>query len=200
MIKTITLFLAIAAACSATIVINTDQSASGSLGTVDFTDNPSCNPCFGETDGKQVQFDGIESLLANGGQSRIESIDGLFTSMQISVPGFAFDRLVFRLFGPGANGQSVAIVAEDTAGLQFAAVLPLGNNPSGEFFNVQSDAGQQIKSVSFQTSGNGVEDLRQVRVGGFTNDGSAAVPEPVTYLLTGAGLMGLSLIRRLKTR
>lgn len=189
-------FLAIAAACNAAIVINNDQTASGALGTVHYTDNPSCNPCFGDRGGIVVRFDSTESLIAKGGQSRIESVDGLFTSMLITVPGFSFDRMVFRLFGPAAAGETVSILATDTAGLAFAAILPLGNNPSGKFFNIQSDAVEQIKSVAFNISGGGAEDLRQVRIGGFSNEDGGAVPEPATFLLIGAGLAVTTVLKK----
>lgn len=183
---------------NASIIINTDQSASGSLGTVDFTDGTGI-VVLGETDGTIVEFAGTESLLANGGQARIESEnDASFTDLDISVPGFAFDRLVFRLFNPVSDG-TVTIRATDDSGTVFEETLAL-TGTSGEFFNVQSDNVQQIASVSF-TSSAGVQDIRQVRVGGLTEEGGAPpeIPEPGTMALLGSGLLAVG-FRKYRTK
>ena len=180
---------------NASIIINTDQSASGSLGTVNFMDNTGTT-VFGETDGAIVEFAGIESLVASGGQSRITSeIDTSFTDLNISVPGFTFDRLVFRLFNPVSDG-TVTIRATDDGGNVFEQTLAL-TGVSGEFFNVQSDNVQQIASVSFTSAG--VQDIRQVRVGGLTEEGGAPpeIPEPGTMALLGSGLVAVGLRNRL---
>jgi hypothetical protein len=181
---------------NASIIINTDQSASGSLGTVDFT-NGTGMLVTGVTDGATVEFQGTESLVSNGGQSRITAEnDALFTDLTISIPGFTFDRLVFRLFNPAADG-TVNIEATDDGGNVFQQILPL-TGVSGEFFNVQSDNVQQISSVSF-TSSAGVQDIRQVRVGGLSEEGGAPpeIPEPGTMALLCSGLLVVGCRNRL---
>ena len=189
------LFL-MATTANASIIIDTDQAASGSLGIVLAVDGTG-STVFGEVGGTTtVQLDGTESLIATGGQSQFESSDGLFTSLNITVPGFNFDRLVFRIFDPVADG-TVTITATDTFGNVFQTTLALSDNPSGDFFNVDSDDLQQISAVSFETS-QGIESVRQVRVGGLAEDINV-VPEPGTYALLASGL-GLCALWKRRTK
>ena len=175
--------LFMATTANATIMINTNQAASGSIGIVLAVDGTG-NPVFGEADGTSVRFDAAESLIATGGQSRFEAADGLFTDTLITLPGFNFDRLVFNLFDPVADG-TVNITATDTFGNVFVAELGLSQNGQN-FYNVESDDLQQIASVSLSTSV-GVGSLRQVRVGGI-EESLAPIPEPGTYALLASGL------------
>jgi hypothetical protein len=190
------LLASVAFVSHASIIINTDQSASGSLGTVDL-DDATGTTVTGITDGATVEFTGTESLVSGGGQARIDASDGSYTDLDITVPGFTFDRLVFRLFGP-SSGQTVTIRATDDTGTVFEETLALTGIPSGDFFNVESDAVQQIASVSFTTS-TGIESVRQVRVGGLEETGGAPpeIPEPSTMGLLGSGLVAVGLRSRL---
>ena len=172
-------------AANANIIIDTDQSASGSLGTVHLENSVSGIVVFGEVDGADVRFEGLETLLTSSGngQSSISSKnDSTFADLSITLPNYSFDRLVFQLFKPAANG-TVTIKATDTFGTVFQQTIAFNGN--SQFFNVDSDALQQIASVSIFSSA-GVEQIRQVRVGGITEQ--SPVPEPGTYALLASGL------------
>ena len=43
-----------------------------------------------------VSFTGLENLIANGGQARVEAEDGAFSYLTIAVPG-TFEDLIFNL-------------------------------------------------------------------------------------------------------
>ncbi|HEU4968186.1 PEPxxWA-CTERM sorting domain-containing protein, partial [Sphingomonas sp.] len=61
----------------------------------------------------------------------------------------------------------------------------------------RTDAGDLITAVSFDTSGSGVGDIRQVRLGAFAG-AIPSVPEPATWamMIAGFGLIGGALRRR----
>ncbi len=63
------------------------------------------------------------------------------------------------------------------------------------FFGIQATGGDRISSISFDTNGVGVVDLRQLRIGGVAT--VAAVPEPGTWamMLIGFGGMGVAMRR-----
>lgn len=181
----------------AAIIINFDQSASGSLGTVDLPGGATGLLIQGTADGGALlNFTGSESLISpSNGQARIEGVDGAFQTLDIRFAlGYLFDRIVFNL-NASADG-SVTVQAINQANV-IAATQVLALTGAGEnFINVDANAGDLIRAVIITTTV-GLEDIRQVRVGGIdTGTGSNAVPEPSTFAMVGAGLLGLGMLSK----
>lgn len=148
-----------------------------------------------------VEFrDAGESLIGNGGQARVEGSDGSLTALTIvpQLANFTFSTLVLTI-NANENGEVVFTVTPDSGPAQVQTFSVSGNGQN--FFGIQGTAGTRIRSVSFilqaDSTTSGVveaDDVRQLRIGGIGD--SSAVPEPGTYLLTAAGLVGLGLLRR----
>ena len=186
----------LATSVNASIIINTDQSASGALGTIDLNQGDAGLVIFGTADnGALLKFTGTEELIVPaGGQARIEAQDGGFTNLDIRfLNGSIFDRIVFNL-DASADG-SITVSAYDQFNNLFTQVLALG--ASGQnFINVESDAVQQIASVSFiATAPVNITDIAQVRVGGIEE---SAVPEPASLSLFGLGVAAIAVGKKLR--
>lgn len=185
------------AAASADIIINTDQSASGSLGTVDLDPVTAANIIQGTTDGgKLINFENVgeDLTVPSNGQARIEAVDGFFTLLDIYFPdGSVFQRIVFNL--DAADDGDVKFTALDGLGGVFEQTLTLSGNGQN-FINVEAINNQTIASVFFQTvSPLTLVDIAQVRIGGIETPGGpepGPIPEPGTWALMGAGLAAVA--------
>ena len=133
----------------------------------------------------------LTSTTSNG-QARFIAADGsaLDVGNIFLTSGGTFTSAEFNLFNASADTGSVAITVNGVT-QNFA----VGNGQN--FFGFSATGGDTISSISFNTNGSGVQDLRQVRVGGI----AAAVPEPGTWalMLFGFGAVGVSMRRRRTT-
>ena len=167
------------------------------------------NPIFGSTNQTQtsVRFTGQETLTAPAnGQARIEAVDGSLSALTIDLSGSttgaptgSFTSLILNL-NSEADG-TVFFSAIDTMGDSFQNQFEIDGNGEN-FFTFTTLNGQRISSVSFTTTvpvGLGLDDVRQVRIGGALNN-PAAVPEPATMVLLGTGLAGIGAIVRKRRR
>jgi hypothetical protein len=153
-----------------------------------------------------VSITGGETLVGNGGQARVQSLDGLINTaftyngvanqelgFDLSDPAKAFTSAEFRIFVGGGTATQATLTFVDTAGQQFQSTFAI---PSNGFFNAQATNGEQINFFSVGTNGS-FEDARQIRIGGIGAIG-ALVPEPASWalMIMGVGGIGASLRRR----
>jgi len=156
-----------------------------------------------------VSITGGETLVASGGQARLDTTDGTISSpftfntftnqlvgFDLSNAGLAFTQAEFRLFGGTATSATLTFV--DTDGEIFTQALTI---PASGFFSAQAIDGQLIDFFSVAANGT-IGDVRQVRIGGVTDIGGggsgAAVPEPATWamMIVGFGAAGAMMRRR----
>jgi len=161
------------------------------------------NPVFGLTNqsGLTVQFLSNELLVApSNGQARVEALDGTLTYLDVSMPGNSFRSLIFNL-DADANG-TIDFTAYDTDGNAFVfSDYALGKSGSN-FFTFTTDS-LAFSHISFTTDTPvTLTDAEQFRIGtaglSTTAEVPAAVPEPVTLLMDGSGLVGCAARMRRK--
>jgi PEP-CTERM motif len=151
--------------------------------------------------GSIVEFrDAGESLTGNGGQARVEGTDGLLTALTIvpQLANFTFKTLVLNI-NANEDGEVTFTVTPESGPVEIQTFSVSGNGQN--FFGFEGTAGTRLRSVSLVLSNPDInssavvaaDDVRQIRIGGI---GDSAVPEPGTYLLTAAGLLGLGMLRR----
>jgi hypothetical protein len=201
--------LAFAAPASATIIIDIGAGVLQPEENVLFNNNPT--PGFeieGVTNqtGTFVSFEGGETLVAAGGQARLDSQDTRISStftyrtvtnqlvgVDLSDPNLGFTSTEFRLFGGTATQATLTFV--DTEGEVFTFTSAI---PTNGFFNARAIDGQVIDYFSIATNGS-LDDIRQIRLGGVVDvGGGTAIPEPATWamMIMGFGAAGSILRRR----
>ena len=153
----------------------------------------------------EVTFRSLNSDILTtpaNGAARIEtteatpSLDTL--EFFISQPGvLGFTAFEFNL--SNAVGDAMQMLSLTFTGSQsgtFTSTLGNGSN----FFSGLATGSDFFTKISFDATGVGTRDLRQVRVSGIVTAPISAVPEPATWamMLIGFGLIG-SYMRRRKT-
>jgi hypothetical protein len=198
--------LAVAAPASATLII-TAQGQQGGSGDLDNVLFQSCvgnitgpaqtvQGCLNTSNTTLVNFSSNENLVVNGGQARVEAQVGTFNTITIGLanPTTGFDEILFNV--NAASAGSVTITGVDQFGQTFAQTATLNVGAGGQnFFRVTAIDGQVASSITVFAAGGltGIDDFRQVRIG---TTGLTPVPEPMSLALFGAGLLGLSMVRR----
>jgi hypothetical protein len=138
-------------------------------------------------------------LIGNAnGQADISSVDGLLNGLKFELlNGATFASATFNLFplpGNQSNEATSVIVTyfDPLAGVYGSQTISTNGQ---NFLGISGTAGERFTGVQFvgNPSTRGVQDLRQLRLGGV-----AAVPEPATWamMLVGFGGIGYSMRRR----
>ncbi len=163
------------------------------------------NPVTGATNQTNTVFNfssNVNLTTPSAGQARIErGGGGTFNTLTITPVNslVTFNELDFNINAVG-NGFVTFTATEDNGQMTTSQAFTL--DASGQnFFSVTAINNQRIRSVMFTTTV-GIQDVRQVRVGGIaTGTPTAPIPEPMTLLLFGTGLAGAAarLRRRCKS-
>jgi hypothetical protein len=151
-----------------------------------------------------VNFTSTQTLLVPGsgnGQSHIEAVVSKTDHTQIGLtnasislasgsPTSTFEDFILDLHN-GSDDTRATGVNFTTNGTTSGTVTTFFTVAAGEnYFTFLASAGDQINSISFQTTGGsllGFDDLQQPRIS-FT--GAVAVPEPSTLGIAGLGALG----------
>jgi len=157
--------------------------------------NQTGNPVTGTTNqgGIGVIFTSTtDTLLTSAsGQAVITALDGLLNSVTFSLAGgLGFTNFEFDLQDSASSPQSV-VVNTNLGSHTFTNLSGNGANWIGEAAN-----GEFFNSVTWTGSGSGYDNMKQLRLGGFTS----AVPEPGTWAMMLLGLGGLAWALRRKNR
>ena len=162
--------------------------------------------CLNTSHSTLVNFTGTENLLIpSGGQARVEAQDGAFDNVLIKLdsPLQGFSKLQFNIDAIADGFASFEAIDQFGTHFAFDNIALTGNGQN--FWGLYGDAGEQITSITwgpYFPSGNGVDSIRQVRVGGVQSDlvinPLGGVPEPATWamLLIGFGAIGATLRTR----
>jgi hypothetical protein len=151
------------------------------------------------TDGSPGTGHGLNGN-ANG-QADVGAFDGLLSDLTFTLQGGAtFASATWNLFplsGNAANeATSVIITYLDPLG--HSQTLSINTNGQN-FMGIFGDAGERFISVEFTANPTttGIQDMRQLRLGGVAGPNGNPLPEPATWamMLLGFGAVGFGLRR-----
>jgi hypothetical protein len=148
---------------------------------------------------------GGATIRASGGQASVsgalngatpnpnDTVNLTQFQLELTDDDATFQDIEFRLFGGNATLANFTLIDDAGTAFTFNNQAITGDGR----FGFQAINGQTIASVSFTVNGDGIQEVRQIRVGPAV----AAVPEPATWamMLGGFGLIGAASRRRVRT-
>jgi hypothetical protein len=151
-----------------------------------------------------VKFTSLEGLAVIGpgfnAVSGANSTTG-FNDMTITVPGQTFTSIILQLTSLASVTDGfvtfTALMQEPGGGTATFSQTFSDRHMGGNYFTILAIGGESMTSLHFTTT-QFQDNVSQVRIGGVS--GATIVPEPATYGLTGAALVGLAFFRRRRLR
>jgi hypothetical protein len=144
-----------------------------------------------------------DALIASSGQASLSAVDGVLNQITFFLaPGSTFQTAEFNLAPLTGNNplEATSVSFLGIGGTIIPASFGLSGN-GNNWFGVTAGPGDSLSGIqfTFAPGANGIDSLRQLRLGGVTS--STAVPEPATWamLLFGFGGIGFALRRRKAT-
>jgi hypothetical protein len=185
--------------CDGANCVNTDENV--------LVDAQTGNQVLGVTNqtNATVVFSGEPLVQQASGQASIGAADGLLNDLTFSlVDGWTFETAIFNLSpfpGPADNEATrVFITYLDSLGNTGMLERELAVN-GNNFTGIYGTEGELFTSISFAFPGEtGIQDFRQLRLGGVSQPVVGAIPEPTTWamMLLGFGAIGFGMRRRKK--
>ena len=200
--------LSIATVCQADIIFTLGNNPQPDEENILFVDDTGTT-VFGTTQdsGLDVFFTGTETLVANGGQARIEAEDGSFNFLNFGVVEGTFGDFILnpRILGTGGTSGNIHVVVEEPTGdtSSFDYTAGTGNN----FLTILAINGQRISNITLtSTAPLELVDFRQPRISRVASCPAEStdplctgipliVPEPMPLSLVGIGLIVLGALR-----
>lgn len=130
-------------------------------------------------------------LQADGGQAKLSAKTGTFDNLSIAWanPSSSYSSLILNI--NAVNNGTVTFNVADLASGSGSYKQSFNLDKNGEnFFRIVADGNSKISLTTLSTSV-GIQDIKQVRIGG-----AQAVPEPASMAALGIGALGL--LRRRK--
>ena len=127
------------------------------------------------------------------GQARIRTADGTLDALEFFLTqptSNVFRQVEFNLNNASQGSTMVTLLLN--GGNTYNHTIGNGQN----FFSAEATGSDFFTHVQFDTNGNGVADIRQIRIGGIGQIG--AVPEPSAWamMIAGFGFIGSAMRRR----
>lgn len=138
-----------------------------------------------------ISIQGIENLVGNGGQARVEAQDGEYTTANFfsTDPAFVLTSLIVNVNTASRTNGSIRLTAlNQFGGTDF---LDIAAAPGSNFIGVIAINGQTLNQATVSLIGNtlgSISDIRQIRIG------IRAVPEPSSLALMGLGLTSTTVV------
>ena len=143
---------------------------------------------------------GNGTLEGGGGQATVNGLIGNnpFNSLTFALEnGATFTKAVLNPDSTANGLIDFSVLYINGAGSPFLETFSLGGNGSN-FFNIESNSGAKIQSVTFSTKNTSFKDASQFRLGGFAQKATNLVPDGgATFVSLGVALLGLGSIRKL---
>jgi hypothetical protein len=135
------------------------------------------------------------------GQADVSATDGLLNDLTFALTGGnTFASATWNLFPlPGnANNEASSVIITYLDPLGHTQTLSINTNGQN-FMGIFGNAGERFVSVEFTANPitTGIQDLRQLRLGGVAGPNGSPLPEPGTWglMLLGFGAAGVAMRR-----
>ena len=135
------------------------------------------------------------------GQADVGAFDGLLNDLRFALTGGnTFASATWNLFPLSGNqdNEATSVIITYLDPLGHTQTISIGTNGQN-FMGIFGDAGERFISVEFTANPitTGIQDLRQLRLGGVAGPNGTPLPEPGTWgmMILGFGAAGIAMRR-----